>query len=104
MAFNFGYEFRQGWWQNRALVVASVVFLFFHFYATLVPGYISCFWRVNCDNQHAVFGVSSLEPMPIQNLFHSTIMPVDFRWKLTALMVSNMIAIMGYEYFVVNGL
>ena len=102
MAFNFGYEFREGWWKNRIFVVAVFVFSFFHFYVTLVPGYISCFWRINCDNEHTVIGVTSFVPMPIQNPYHTTVMPVNFRWTLVAVMIANTMAIMGYEY-VLNG-
>ena len=98
MAFNFGYEFRQGWTRNRVFVAAVVIFSFFHFYATLIPGYISCFRRVNCDDEHAVFSVTSLEPTPIQNPYHTTVMPVRFRWTIVAIIIANTIAIMGYEY------
>ena len=98
MAFNFGYEFRQGWWKNHSFVAAVAVFSFFHFYAALVPGHISCFWRINCDDEHAVFGVMSLDPTHINNPYHTTVMPLDFRWKLVALMVANTVVIMGYEY------
>eukprot|EP00977_Amphora_coffeiformis_P009653 scaffold2222_cov164-Amphora_coffeaeformis.AAC.7 len=98
MAFNFGYEFRQGWTMNRVFVAAVAVFSFLHFYAALVPGYISCFWRVNCDDEHTVLSVTSLEHTPIQNPYHTTVMPLRFRWTVVAIMIINTITTMGYEY------
>ena len=100
MSFNFGFEFRQGWWRNYSFVSSVAVFSFFHYYAALVPGYISCLWRVNCDDDHAVFGVTRLDPDPINNPFHTTVMPVDFRWTLVILMLSNTICVMGWEYLI----
>lgn len=104
MAYNFGYEFRQGWWRNYLFVLASFAFIFLHFYATLKPGYLSCFWRLNCDNEHVVNGVTNREKTPIQNRYNTTVMPQDFRIKLVAIMVANLVSIMLYEYFIVNGL
>lgn len=98
MAYNFGFEWRQGWWKNTLFVVAAAVFSFFHFYATLVPGTISCLWRVNCDNENVGKGIAVLDSNPINNPFHTTVMPTSFRWTLFALMVSNAVAILGYEY------
>lgn len=104
MAFNFGYEFRRGWFHNRVFVFFASLYTFFQFYITLVPGKLSCIWRVNCENPDVVRGVTAGDPLPIQNPFNTTVMPVDFRWKLIAVMVSNAIALAMYEYFVVNGL
>ena len=104
MAFNFGYEFRKAWWQNYLFVLAAATFTFMHFYITLNPGYLSCFWRVNCDNDHVVNSVTTREKVPIQNPFNTTIMPESFRVKILFIMIANTIAIMSYEYFVVNGL
>ena len=104
MAFNFGYEFRQAWFRNYWFVLAVTGFTFLHFYATLQPGELSCFWRVNCDNDNVVNGVTTREKVPIQNPYNTTVMPEDFRFKILIIMIANAIATMGYEYFVVNGL
>jgi hypothetical protein len=103
MALNFGYEFRQGWWRNYTFVAAVIVFTCLHFYAAVVPGNISCIWRLNCDNDHVVRGVTT-KHMSIQNPFNTTVMPPNFRWTLSLLMVFNTAAATSYEYFVVNGL
>jgi cation-transporting ATPase 13A3/4/5 len=78
MAFNFGYEFRLGWFRNYVFVILSTAFAFIHLYITLVPGELSCVFRVNCENENVVKGVT-LEPVPIQNDFNTTLMPEEFR-------------------------
>lgn len=103
MALNFGFEFRDAWYKNYWFVFFSAAFLFMHFYVTLVPGKLSCFWRVNCDNENVVIGVTD-EVLPIQNPFNTTVMPVPFRWGLIFLMTANLACLMCYEYFVVNGI
>ena len=104
MAYNFGFEFRQAWWRNYWFVLAAGTFTFLHFYITLVPGELSCFWRVNCGNENVVNSVTTREKVPIQNPYNTTVMPEDFRVKILFIMIANTIAIMAYEYFVVNGL
>lgn len=104
MAFNFGYEFRQGWLRNYWFVLFVTVFTFLHFYATMVPGKLSCFWRLNCENENVVNGVTAREKMPIQNPFNTTLMPESFRAKILVIMIANLISIVVYEYFIVNGL
>jgi len=104
LAYNFGYEFRQSWFRNYLFVIASLTLTFVQFYAAMVPGDLSCFWRVNCDNNHLQIGVTAREKMPIQNPFNTTVMPEAFRWKILVIMIVNLFTIMAYDYFVVNGL
>lgn len=104
LAFSFGYEFRQAWYRNYLNVLAIGVFAFLHFYVTLVPGNLSCLWRLNCENENVVNGVTTREKMSIQNPFNTTVMPESFRAKLVVIMVANLICIVCYEIFVVNGL
>lgn len=104
MAFNFGYEFRQAWIRNYVFVAIASMFTFIHFYITLVPGELSCLWRVNCINENALRSVTTFDIFPIQNPFNTTIMPLDFRRGLCAIMVANAIVITAYDYFVVNGI
>ena len=51
MTFNFGYNFRAGWFKNRLFVALVCVFTCIHFYITLVPSKLSCVFRVNCSNE-----------------------------------------------------
>jgi hypothetical protein len=104
MAFNFGYEFRKGYFHNYWFVLVSTTFAVVHFYACMVPGSLSCFFRINCDNEDTVIGVTTRERVPIQNPFNTTLMPHDFRVKILVIMVVNLVTIMSYEYFVVNGI
>jgi len=103
MAFNFGYTFRSAWIKNYTFVALALGFTIIQFYIALVPGHLSCVFRVNCSNDDVVRGVTSNEPLPIQNPFNTTIMPVSFRWILVIIIASNTVAIMGYEFFIVNG-
>jgi hypothetical protein len=103
MAFNFGYEFRQAWWRNYLFVSFALFYTVIQFYITLVPGEISCVWRVNCVNENTCRGVVTRDALPIQNPFNTTVMPEQFRWQLVLLMVANAVATSGYEYFIVNG-
>jgi hypothetical protein len=105
IAFNFGYEFRQGWFRNYVFVLFVLGFSIMHFYIIFVPGKLSCFFRVNCINENVVLGVTGGGLLlPIQNSFNTTMMPFDFQWKTFVLIIFNTIAVVGYEYFVVNGI
>jgi hypothetical protein len=103
MAFNFGYEFRRGWFQNYFFVVLATAFAFIHLYITLKPGELSCFWRVNCENESVVASVT-FDPIPIQNKFNTTMMPESFQRGLIGIMIGNGVAIACWEFFVVNGI
>jgi hypothetical protein len=73
MTFNFGFEFRQAWWKNYSFVAFAFLFTLIHIYITLVPGRLSCLWRVNCVDDYVVRGVTNPEPAPIGNPFHTTV-------------------------------
>jgi cation-transporting ATPase 13A3/4/5 len=81
MAYNFGYEWRQSWIRNYVLITLASTFMAMQFYIILVPGKMSCFWRVNCDNDHVLVSVVKGEKVPIQNPFNTTVMPVEYRWS-----------------------
>ena len=49
--FNFGFTHRDWWIKNYVFVFFFLLFGILQFYITLVPGYVSCFFRVNCDNE-----------------------------------------------------
>lgn len=51
MALNFGYTFREGYFQNYIFVILSVTWTAFFFVMTIYPSNFSCIWRVNCDNE-----------------------------------------------------
>lgn len=103
MTYNFGYEFRDRWINNRWLVVLVIVFSAIQFYITLVPGHLSCLFRVNCSNSNVVRSVSTWEIFPIQNFWNTTVMPTDYRFLLLFLMILNALAVMSWDYFAVNG-
>jgi magnesium-transporting ATPase (P-type) len=123
VTFNVGYEFRQAWWRNYSFVVLAAGSIFIHVYITLVPGRMSCLWRVNCVDDYVIRGVVTPDPFPISNPFHSTVglwyscgqtslltlfptktqvMPVSFRWKLVFVAFCNSLCIVLYDYCFVN--
>ena len=104
IVFNFGYEWRQAWIRNFIFVWLVFGYTFIHFWITLVPGKMSCFFRVNCENEDAVRGVTTFEVRPIQNPWNTTVMPQDYRNKLIAIMVCDTVAVVAWDYFVVNGI
>ena len=104
IVFNFGYEWRQAWIRNFILVWLVCAYTFMQFWITLVPGELSCFWRVNCVNEDTVRSVTGFEPEPILNPFNTTVMPQDYRNKLIALMVCCTVAVVAWDYFIVNGI
>jgi hypothetical protein len=104
IVYNFGYEFRRVWIRNYVLVFFVTAYTTIHFYITLVPGKLSCVFHVNCENGNGVRAVVDSEPIPIQNPWNTTIMPVDFRKGMIGLMVGNLLATCAWDYFVVNGI
>jgi predicted metal-binding membrane protein len=51
-----------------------------------------------------VRSVTGFEPEPILNPFNTTVMPQDYRNKLIALMVCCTVAVVAWDYFIVNGI
>jgi magnesium-transporting ATPase (P-type) len=104
MTMNFGYEFRRWWGRNWIFATLSIAFTFIHFWITLVPGSLSCVWRVNCENEYVVRPITKPDLIPIFNPFNTTVMPESFRWKLIFIMVGNGVAVALYDYYIVNGI
>lgn len=103
-AMNFGHEFRQAWYRNFVFVAFWVTAIVLLIYALFVPGDLSCVWRINCTNEHVQRGAVDSDVLPIGNPFNTTVMPIEFRWKLFGLCLANLAAICLNEYCVVNGL
>jgi hypothetical protein len=103
-AYNFGYAFRSNWFKNYIFVFFFALWTALQFGATLSASNLSCIWRLNCDNDHAVRWVTSTSPEPIYNNWNTTVMPVGFRWILFVLMVVNLILVCAWDYWVVNSL
>ena len=101
-AFNFGYSFRSNWFRNYVFVVFFLLWTACHISATLTASRFSCIWRLNCDNDNVVRFVTVPYPVPIHNIFNTTVMPMEFRVKLVILMMANLILNCSWDYFVVN--
>ncbi len=101
-AFNFGYSFRQNWFRNYVFVFLFLLFTAMQFTMTLSATNFSCIWRVNCENDNAVGFVTSPDPTAINNVYATTVMPMEFRGLLVGLMVANLVVICVWNYFIVN--
>jgi hypothetical protein len=101
-AFNFGYSFRQNWFRNYVFVFLFLLFTAMQFAMTLSATKFSCIWRVNCDNDTAVRSVTSPDPISINNVYATTVMPMEFRGLLVGLMVANLVVICAWNYFIGN--
>ena len=91
---------------NWRFVMLAIGFSIIQFYIALVPSKLSCLFRVNCLNKDLVRQVTSGggdQLVPLQNPYANTVLPVEFRWVIVSLMFTNLIAIMAWEYFIVNG-
>lgn len=102
-AYNFGFSYRKPWFRNYLLVVLVFGFMFIHYWVTLVPGRMSCWLRINCvneDNKSA--SVYSGGTVPIQNPYNTTLLPREFRIFLALLMTANLLAVLGWEFFIVG--
>jgi len=103
MAFNFGLKYRAPWLFNWRFVILCVCYLTVHFTVIMVPSKLSCIFRVNCEGDDIVRGATTPELIPIQNSINTTLMPVEFRRGIIGIIVGNLVAIMAWEYFIVNG-
>ena len=103
MAYNFGFKHRAGWLYNWRFVFFVIVWTIIHFVIVLYPSTLSCFFRVNCDNEDVVRGATIDSKTPIQNPWNTTVMPVHFRHDLLVIIIMNAVALALWEYFVVNG-
>jgi len=103
MAFNFGFKHRAPWLFNWRFAYLCLSYCIIHLVVAMVPSDLSCFFRVNCDDNHLQRFATNSELIPIQNNWHTTIMPVEFRRVIVGIIIGNTVAVMMWEYFVVHG-
>ena len=103
MAYNFGFQYRAGWWKNWRFLFFVMTWTIIHFTVILYPSSLSCFFRVNCENDNVLRGATAPDRTPIQNPWGHTLMPLYFREYLIVIVIMNGIATSLWEYFVVNG-
>jgi magnesium-transporting ATPase (P-type) len=103
MAYNFGFQYRAGWFKNWRFIFFAIAWTIIHFTVILFPSTLSCFFRVNCENDNVIRGATSSDLVPIQNPWNHTLMPLNFRQYLLVIVIMNGVAICAWEYFVVNG-
>ena len=103
IAFNYGYSYRAHFMKNRTFVLLALCFTILHFIITIFPGDLSCVWRVNCTNQHVQRGITTgPTPLPLNNPFNTTVMPVSFRWIILGIIICNTLAVQFWEYYFIN--
>jgi magnesium-transporting ATPase (P-type) len=104
VTYNFGYEFRASWFRNKWFVILVAIFTALHVFVILVPGTISCLFRMNCSNEHVLPSVATWKRFAIQNHWNTTLMPVGYRFTMLILIALNTLAVVCWDFFVVNGM
>ncbi|KAI9024285.1 hypothetical protein CLU79DRAFT_99799 [Phycomyces nitens] len=105
---NFGYKYRESWWKNYTLVFLWVGYNILISYCVLAdPNRLGCVLRVNCGTKSVLEQLgytipsSYIEPYNVP-LGHN-VFPWEYRWKLWALCMGNMLAAIVYERLVIVG-
>jgi predicted P-type ATPase len=103
IAFSFGFKFRAPMYKNWRFLFFVMCWTVIHFTVILYPSSLSCFFRVNCTNDDVIRGATVDTLVPIQNPWHHTLMPLQFREVILVIVIMNGVALVLWEYFVVNG-
>jgi len=103
ITYNFGYEWRGNWFSNVKFVGFVIAMAVLHLYVLLVPGYVSCLFRVNCDNENVLRSIAQWELVPLQNHWNTTVMPTGYRYTLFVIIACNTACVVLWDYLVVNG-
>lgn len=82
---------------------AVIVFVLLQYWATLVPGTISCFLRISCSSKNVVYLVVADKCIPIQNWFNTTLRTFEFLVILVVMIILNAMLNIAFDYYVVNG-
>ncbi|RKO87271.1 hypothetical protein BDK51DRAFT_38512 [Blyttiomyces helicus] len=100
-AFSLGRTFRRGALTNIPfLTTFTLLFTFLSFLLLADPNPISCLFRVNCGTKEALaaLGYSTIAaPIEYHSALGHNVLPRDFRWKVWALAVANLGALVGFE-------
>jgi len=103
-AFNFGGKHRAFWIQNWRLAVFLMFYYIWHICVLMTASTASCIYRVNCDNWHALPSEYSWpDVLLISNTWGTTEMPYEFRLKLLAVIICNLVSACLWEYLVILG-
>ncbi|KAJ1974536.1 hypothetical protein H4R35_003562 [Dimargaris xerosporica] len=106
--YNFGHLYRQSWWRNYTLVLLWAVFLAIMTYVELAdPNWLGCLFRLNCGNPSVLermgYGRPDfyIEPYNVEQ--GHNILPREFRYKLFAFNLGNVLTGILWEKLVVLG-
>lgn len=103
MACNFGFKHRQPWVYNVWLMFFVTIFYVCHIVILFWPSKLSCLFRINCSIENSLPGVLYPCKAPIANDWNTTVIPPNFRVTLFLLIITNTIAVVGWEYVIVLG-
>lgn len=109
---NFGSDYRAMFIKNWIFVVAYIiVFIIVSCVVLLDPNELGCKFRFNCGNydylvENGFFDRYedigwSMEGQ--NNPYGNNVLPMDFRWKLWALCVGNLVTVVAWYYVVILG-
>ncbi|KAJ3105762.1 hypothetical protein HDU97_007582 [Phlyctochytrium planicorne] len=113
--FNIGSRYRGGFFRNWIFVLVWTAIVGLISYILLSdPGTLGCLFHVNCGTPEAIRGLNaetgtsySAEFPGVPSVYHSfpghNIMPLMFRWTFWGLAMGNLIALVLFEWLVVQG-
>ena len=107
-AFNIGHVYRLGFFRNIAfLAFYSAIFSLLTFITLADPNSIGCIFRINCGTSQSLsaqgYAIPWYTPLEYHSAFGHNVMPFWFRVKLVIVAVSNLLAVLFFEWFVVLG-
>ncbi|KAI9216889.1 hypothetical protein BC828DRAFT_409004 [Blastocladiella britannica] len=107
-AFNFGDKFRRSWFTNRIYAVLFVALMSVASVLILTgPNWLTCMFRINCGSPDTLVALGYQRPSfaieAYNALTGNNLLPTSFRWQLWAYVLSNSVASLLFERFVMLG-
>ncbi|KAI9032499.1 E1-E2 ATPase-domain-containing protein [Phycomyces nitens] len=108
LIFNYGHVFRESWVRNYLLITVWVMFVGIVSYWELAdPNFFGCLVRLNCGNPDALVSLGYPRPdfliEPYNSPLGHNVLPKEFRYRLWAYSVVNMLVTNTWELVVVMG-
>jgi cation-transporting ATPase 13A3/4/5 len=106
--FNIGSRYRQGFWKNKIfLTVYTVAFVVLAAVVLMDPNPLGCAFHINCGTKDALeaagYNIWFKAPDVYYNSIGHNIIPVYFRYIIMIVSTLNLVLLMLWEGFVING-
>jgi hypothetical protein len=107
-AFNVGMKYRQGFFKNKKfLMIFGFLFAILASILLADPNPIGCAFHINCGNSKALtdlgYKVYWTAPFEYYSSIGHNVLPIYFRVTILLIVIANLVAIMAWESFVIQG-